>query len=503
MSPIVDASVATALIAPDPLSLSASVDTENGKEETATAGSTDSSKTDNNNKNSSSSNTENEKKPSAKKAVVTADERFYAADSAKLEQLRSEKPWAPAGASGQQQQQGGQQQGGGSSSSTGSVPKRPLAKYFESISLSPSAVTKMMMHCQSGVEKGIAQGGNPIEVMGLMLGRPDPHKPTNLIVTDAFPLPIEGFETRVIADDQGVVNHMISLGECLERTRKEKFMGWYHSHPFDLVLGEDSRSHCFLSQTDLSTQLQWQRAEDPHGNPFCAVVVDPLRSMHMGTPQLKAFRAYPPEYQSAVSNECPDGSIVKSEKIRLERWGSCWNRYYELGIEYYMSAASRSILGDLTQNYLWMKSFRRESAEEGAASAAAGGEGGAGGSQAAKVAALKEIAKDASSVVGSSSSSGQIGDIGDLGMSASGRGGTIKSSTGGGPAFVPIAGGSFVVPVAEASTIEPLVRKLRSKATQAMTQQTARSVHSRVFAKLNLSSGVAADTDAAGEESNE
>ena len=125
--------------------------------------------------------------------------------------------------------------------------------------------------------------------MGLMLGRPDPHKPTNLIVTDAFPLPIEGFETRVIADDQNVINHMISLGERLEGTRKEKFMGWYHSHPFDLVLGEESRSHCFLSQTDLTTQLQWQRAEDPHGNPFAAIVVDPLRSMYLGTPQLKAF----------------------------------------------------------------------------------------------------------------------------------------------------------------------------------------------------------------------
>jgi COP9 signalosome complex subunit 5 len=83
-----------------------------------------------------------------------------------------------------------------------------------------------MMHCQSGVDKGIAKGGNPIEVMGMLLGRPDPDTPRTLVVTDAFPLPIEGFETRVIADDQDVVNHMILLGECLEVTRKEKFMGW-------------------------------------------------------------------------------------------------------------------------------------------------------------------------------------------------------------------------------------------------------------------------------------
>ena len=169
-------------------------------------------------------------------------------------------------------------------------------------------------------------------------------------------MPIEGFETRVIADDQDVVNHMISLNECLERTRKERFMGWYHSHPFDL----GDLSHCFLSQTDLSTQLQWQRAEDPHGNPFVAIVLDPLRSAHLGTPELKAFRAYPPEYQSSIPNECPDGSIEVSEQARLEKWGSCWSRYYELGVEYYMSSTSRKILGDLTQNYLWMSSLKRK-----------------------------------------------------------------------------------------------------------------------------------------------
>ena len=54
------------------------------------------------------------------------------------------------------------------------------------------------------------------QVMGLMLGRPDPDTPKTLVVTDVFPLPIEGFETRVSADDQDVVNYMIELGESLE-----------------------------------------------------------------------------------------------------------------------------------------------------------------------------------------------------------------------------------------------------------------------------------------------
>jgi len=66
------------------------------------------------------------------------------------------------------------------------------AKYFQKVAISPSAIMKMMMHCHSGVEKGISKGGNPIEVMGMLLGRPDPETPQTLVVSDAFPLPIEG-----------------------------------------------------------------------------------------------------------------------------------------------------------------------------------------------------------------------------------------------------------------------------------------------------------------------
>jgi len=129
-------------------------------------------------------------------------------------------------------------------------------------------------------------------------------------------------------------------------------MGWYHSHPFEL----GAHSHCYLSQTDLTTQLQWQRAEDPHGNPFLAIVVDPLRSVAKNFPHLKAFRAYPPEYNSDVTNECPDGSVVAEEKIRLEKWGSCWSRYYELKMDYFMSNSARNVMDILTQN-MWMRNL--------------------------------------------------------------------------------------------------------------------------------------------------
>ena len=49
----------------------------------------------------------------------------------------------------------------------------------------------------------------------------------------------------------------------------------YHSHPFDV---DEDHDNFFFSSTDLSTQLSWQNAEDPQGNPFLAIVLDPLRS---------------------------------------------------------------------------------------------------------------------------------------------------------------------------------------------------------------------------------
>lgn len=185
--------------------------------------------------------------------------------------------------------------------------------------------------------------------MGLLAGRPDPSTPHTLVVSDVYPLSVEGFETKVVADDIDVMNEMINTAEYMEGTRHERIMGWYHSHPFDL----GPHSHCFLSGTDHQTQLQWQRSEDPNGNPWLAIVVDPLRSLAKKNPEIKAFRAYPPDY-SAPQNECPDGTIVTEEKLRLEVWGKCWDRYYELEVEYYMSNAARNMITLLTQNYAWM-----------------------------------------------------------------------------------------------------------------------------------------------------
>lgn len=58
---------------------------------------------------------------------------------------------------------------------------------------------KMLIHAQEGVENGIKNSitHQPVEVMGLCIGHPDIKNPKHLIISDAFPLPISGAETKV------------------------------------------------------------------------------------------------------------------------------------------------------------------------------------------------------------------------------------------------------------------------------------------------------------------
>jgi COP9 signalosome complex subunit 5 len=226
------------------------------------------------------------------------------------------------------------------------------AKYFKKVKISPSACVKMLTHGQSGVDKGISQSGKPVEVMGLLLGRPDTEDLRTIIISDAMPMPCEGFETRVVVDDENVINYMIDMGESIEMTRQERFCGWYHTHPFDL----DGTTHCYMSNTDVSTQLAWQRSEDKHGNHWLAIVIDPLLSVAQGRPEMMAFRVYPPEF-SAPKDETPDGTLVREERSRVEQWGACWNRYYRLEIDYFMSSLAADTLRNLRTQLLWSKGF--------------------------------------------------------------------------------------------------------------------------------------------------
>lgn len=217
-------------------------------------------------------------------------------------------------------------------------------KYFKNCKVSALCAMKMLKHSLAGVKKGQSgPNGKPLEVMGLLLGKPDGD---SVVVMDCYPLPVEGFETSVVADNDDITNYMIQLSESLEETRKERFIGWYHSHPFDV----GTYSQCFLSATDIQTQLAWQRNLDPK---WVAIVVDPLRSVAKQTPDLECFRCYPPEF-APPQNEQPDGTINNDEHQRIVRWGKGYNRYYELGVEYFMSNLSTSMLDILSKNSLWI-----------------------------------------------------------------------------------------------------------------------------------------------------
>lgn len=43
-----------------------------------------------------------------------------------------------------------------------------------------------------------------------------------MVSTQVFPLPVEGAETKVLADDQEVANYMIGLGDLLETVKTVK-----------------------------------------------------------------------------------------------------------------------------------------------------------------------------------------------------------------------------------------------------------------------------------------
>ncbi|KAJ1459817.1 COP9 signalosome complex subunit 5A [Pelagophyceae sp. CCMP2097] len=252
-----------------------------------------------------------------------AENSWYRVDEEKLEALRKKKEWMSD------------------------------VKYFKRVMVSPVASVKMLMHTYSGCEEGMRQGGKPLEVMGMLLGCPSDTHPDTLVVTDVFPLPVTGFETRVVADDESVINYMIELSEMIERTRKERIMGWYHSHPFDV---DEAHNHCFLSSTDMSTQLAWQNAEDGNGNPFLAIVIDPLRSFAKNRAEIGAFRAYPPNH-NAPAGETPDGKVIPEEAKRVERWGACWGRYYELTVEYFISEQAKIIIDVLNNSFLWTRTL--------------------------------------------------------------------------------------------------------------------------------------------------
>jgi COP9 signalosome complex subunit 5 len=81
-----------------------------------------------------------------------------------------------------------------------------------------------------------------------------------MIVMDSFALPVEGTETRVNAQAQAYEFMTMYTDNCEPVGRKDKVLGWYHSHP---------GYGCWLSGIDVSTQALNQQFQEP----FVAIVV--------------------------------------------------------------------------------------------------------------------------------------------------------------------------------------------------------------------------------------
>lgn len=200
------------------------------------------------------------------------------------------------------------------------------------VRISAVALVKMVMHARSS-GNGIL--GQMNEVMGLMLGKVTPDG--IFIVTDAFPLPVEGTETRVNAG-ASANEFMVTFTENCEKVgKKEHVCGWYHSHP---------GYGCWLSGIDVQTQMTYQS----HQEPFLSVVIDPIRTCAAGKVEIGAFRTYPEGYTP------PDEGPSEYQSIpldKIEDFGVHAKRYYQIPIEIFKNSVDKSIL-ELLWNKYWI-----------------------------------------------------------------------------------------------------------------------------------------------------
>ncbi|KAF2821951.1 Mov34-domain-containing protein [Ophiobolus disseminans] len=219
-------------------------------------------------------------------------------------------------------------------------PWRTDPHYFTSVRISAVALLKMVMHARSG---------GSLEVMGLMLGKIEAH---TFVVTDAFRLPVEGTETRVNAQDEANEYMVEFLQRAREQGQSDNAVGWYHSHP---------GYGCWLSGIDVNTQKTQQQFQDP----FCAIVIDPDRTVSAGTVEIGAFRTYSQAYiedKEKTSGSKGGGGGTDSDGFqtiplgKIEDFGAHAAHYYSLEVSHYKSSLDTKILEALWNKY-WVQTL--------------------------------------------------------------------------------------------------------------------------------------------------
>lgn len=255
-------------------------------------------------------------------ACAAGIDKIYSIDRAAADKLDNEHPWMRA----------------------------DQPKYFRRVLVNAPAAMKMLAHASAGVEQGLkgvgALPGKPKEVMGLLHGHISTDEPGTIVVTDAFELPIEGFETKVEMTAEAAIYQTV-LQTQLEMVRVENFVGWYHSHPFEVQVD----SNAFFSHTDVLNQRNMQLSTDGKA---VGIVIDPLRGLAKERPEMLAFRTYP-DAHSAPDGVGPDGKTFDDENRGIKRWGPSYRSYYELEVKYEAPPLTLSLLSVIARDSMWMK----------------------------------------------------------------------------------------------------------------------------------------------------
>lgn len=199
--------------------------------------------------------------------------------------------------------------------------------FFKRARISAIALVKMVTHARSG---------GAIEVMGLMQGKVTADG--EIIVLDAFALPVEGTETRVNAGAEAY-EYMIQYGTSSEQvSRPENVVGWYHSHP---------GYGCWLSGIDVGTQMENQKYQDP----FLAVVIDPNRTISAGSVEIGAFRTFPEGFKAPGDESNGSSGYQNIPLGKIEDFGVHASSYYPLEVTHFKSSLDTKLLEALWNKY--------------------------------------------------------------------------------------------------------------------------------------------------------
>ncbi|CDK28825.1 unnamed protein product [Kuraishia capsulata CBS 1993] len=204
--------------------------------------------------------------------------------------------------------------------------------YFHTVHISAIALLKMVMHARSG---------GSIEIMGMLTGKVV--RPYEMVIMDTYPLPVEGTETRVNAQNEGYEFMVQHLERLKAMGKEENLIGWYHSHP---------GYGCWLSGIDVATQALNQGFQDP----YVALVIDPERTFKQSKVEIGAFRTLPDKIPSTPGKTTKSGNkppkySTRVPKGKQEDFGVHAKRYYSLEVKVFKSSEDRRVLKALKSNY--------------------------------------------------------------------------------------------------------------------------------------------------------